>query len=86
MDKLLLRTNYGEKVNTQVTGLLTIRGIEVPLGFNVTVSDDGDVVHVLGHTNFVWSDIGLSVPTASIVLSVDDEVKVRIALTLKPVR
>jgi len=76
----------GDKVTTQVTGRLNIRGIEVPLSFDVTASDDGDAVNILAETSFVWSDFGLTKPAVSFVLSVDDEVKVRVALALKPIR
>ena len=76
----------GKEVKAQIAGTLNIRGAEFPLGFNVTVQDKGDVITILGRTKFSWDDLGISPPTAGLVLTLGDEVEVRIALTAKPVR
>ena len=76
----------GKEVKAQIAGTLNIRGAEFPLGFNVTVQDKGDVITILGRTRFSWDDLGISPPTAGLVLTLGDEVEVRIALTVKPVR
>ena len=76
----------GNEVKAQIAGTLNIRGAEFPLGFDVTVQDKGDVITILGRTRFSWNDLGISPPTAGLVLTLGDEVEVRIALTAKPVR
>lgn len=75
----------GEVATTQVTGQFKIRGIEVPLIFEIEARDDGDVIFILGRTSFVWSDFGMTAPRVPIVLSIEDEVKVEILLTVRPV-
>ena len=60
----------GEVATVEVTGRLRIRGIEVPLSFDIEARDDGDVVHILGRTTFTWDDFQIPVPTARLVISV----------------
>ncbi len=74
----------GETATADVTGKLRINGMEVPLTFEVTARDDGDRVHVLGRSSFTWDDIGEPVPTARSVVSVGDEVRVKVLLALTP--
>ena len=74
----------GDEVETRVTGVLNIRGSEVPLSFDMEARYDGDVVFVVGRTTFVWSDFGISRPIAGPVVSIEDEVRVEILLALKP--
>ena len=38
----------------QVTGILNINGIDVPLTFDLEVRNDGGVLNVLGRTVFTW--------------------------------
>lgn len=68
----------------QVTGTLTIRGVEVPLVFDLEVRDDGDVLNILGKTTFTWEQLQIPVPTARSVLWVEDEVKVQILVLARP--
>ena len=76
----------GEEITTQVVGEFSIRGIEVPLNFEIEARDDGDVIFILGRTSFVWSDFGLTAPTAvPIVISIEDEVKVEVLLVVRPI-
>ena len=76
----------GEEVMTQLEGTLSIRGIEVPITFDITARDDGDVVHLLGETTFTWADLGMDEPRAGIVVWVAEEVRVNVLLALKPLR
>ena len=76
----------GEKVIARIAGVLNIRGGEFPLSFDVTAQDKGDGITILGRTKFTWDDLGISPPTVGLVLTLGDEVEVRIALTAKPVR
>ncbi len=74
----------GDAATADVTGTLRINGMEVPLTFAVEARDDGDVVYVVGRSSFTWDDIGEPVPTARSVVSVGDEVRVEVLLTLTP--
>lgn len=74
----------GDETTSEVTGTLRINGMEVPLTFEITARDDGDMVHVLGRSSFTWDDIGEPVPSARIVVSVGDEVRVNVLLALTP--
>lgn len=74
----------GESVTGAVTGLLTLRGITVPISFALEGRDDGDVFLVLGRTSFVWSDFGMQAPNIAGVVEVTDEVTVEILLAARP--
>ena len=74
----------GEEVSTQVTGQFEIRGVQVPLIFEVEARDDGDVIFILGRTTFVWDDFGLAVPNIGTLIQVTDEVSVEILLAVRP--
>ena len=74
----------GETVSGTVTGLLSIRGITVPFSFEVEARDDGDVLFVLGRTNFTWSDFGMQAPNVASRIQVTDEVRVEILLEARP--
>ena len=74
----------GDEVTTEVTGTLNINGMDVPLMFEIEARDDGDTVYVLGRSTFTWDQIGEPVPSARIVVSVEDEVDVNVLLALKP--
>ena len=74
----------GDETTSEVTGTLRINGMEVPLTFEITARDDGDMVHVLGRSSFTWDDIGEPVPSARIVVSVGDEVRFNVLLALTP--
>ena len=76
----------GEEVMTQLEGTLSIRGVEVPMTFDITARDDGNVVHLLGETTFTWADLGMDEPRAGIVVWVAEEVRVNVLLALKPLR
>ena len=74
----------GDETTSEVQGTLRINGLDVSLTFAVTARDDGDRVHVLGRSSFTWDDIGEPVPTARSVVSVGDEVRVKVLLALTP--
>ena len=66
----------GEIFTRQVTGVLSINSVGVPLTFDLEVQNGGDVLNVLSRTVFIWDQLPISVPTARLVVSVDDEVSV----------
>ena len=74
----------GEEVTAAITGALEIRGVEAPVTFQVEARDDGDVVHILGRTTFVWSDFEIPVPNVGTFVRVTDEVSVEILLSVRP--
>lgn len=74
----------GDPVTTESTGTLRINDMDVPLTFTIEARDDGDVVHVLGRSTFTWDQIGEPVPSARVVVSVEDEVRVEVLLALRP--
>ena len=67
----------GDEVQTEVTGTISINGIETPLTFQVQARDDENVLFVLGRTTFTWADLSMPVPTARAVVSVEDTVSRR---------
>ena len=74
----------GDEVQTEVTGTISINGIEAPLTFQVQARDDENVIFVLGRTTFTWADLSMPVPTARAVVSVEDTVRVEVLLSLEP--
>ncbi len=74
----------GEVVNTQVTGILDIRGIQAPVTFRVEARDDGDMVFVLGRTSFVWADFQMTAPNIGSFVQVTEEVSVEVLLAAIP--
>lgn len=74
----------GEEVDTQVEGSLEIRGIKVPLVFDVEARDDGDRVFILGRTTFTWQDMEITPPVVGPVQSIEDEVRVEVLLSVEP--
>ena len=74
----------GEDVTTEVTGTLNINGMDVPLTFAIEARDDGSIVYVVGRSTFTWDQIGEPVPSARVVVSVEDEVRVEVLLALTP--
>ena len=74
----------GEVVTGQVHGELLIRGVTAPLTFDVEARDDGDVVFIIGRTTFTWDDLQIAKPTARPVVSVEDEVRVEVLLSVTP--
>ncbi|MCH8206496.1 MAG: YceI family protein [Chloroflexi bacterium] len=74
----------GETLTRRVDGVLSIRGVEVPLTFEIEARHDGSVLYVLARTTFTWEQLQMPAPTAGPVVSVDDEVKVEILLQTFP--
>ena len=74
----------GETYTRQVAGILSINGIDVPLTFDLEIRNDGDVLNVLGRTVFTWDQLQMPVPTARLVVSVEDEVSVQLLLVAEP--
>lgn len=84
VDEVVDSLSEGETVTRSVEGVLGIRGIEVPLTFEVEARLDGEVLHVLGRTTFTWEQLEIPVPRARSVVSVADEVRVEVLLRATP--
>lgn len=76
----------GDAVTFTVSGLLEIRGLSIPLVFEMEARDDGDVLFILGKTTFEWSDIGMEAPNNRVTISVDDEVRVEVLIRARPLQ
>ena len=74
----------GDEVSIEIIGQLEIKGVQAPVTFQIEARDDGDVVHILGRTSFVWSDFGMTAPTVGSFVSVTDEVAVEILISARP--
>ena len=84
IDEVVESLSEGETITRSVDGTLGIRGIEVPLTFEVEARLDGEVLHVLGRTTFTWEQLQIPVPRARSVVSVADEVRVEVLLRATP--
>ena len=74
----------GSEIATQATGTLDIRGVQVPITFEIQARDDGNALFILGRTTFTWDQLSIPKPTARSVVSLEDEVRVEIVLSAKP--
>ncbi len=74
----------GSEITTQATGTLDIRGVQVPITFEIQARDDGNALFILGRTTFTWDQLSIPKPTARSVVSLEDEVRVEIVLSAKP--
>lgn len=84
IDEVVDSLSEGETITRSVDGTLGIRGIEVPLTFEVEARLDGEALHVLGRTTFTWEQLDIPVPRARVVVSVADEVRVEVLLRAAP--
>ena len=73
----------GEPQTFDVEGELTVAGVTNPTTFSITanVRDDGFGV-IVGSTEIVWEDFGVTPPSAPIVVSIADEGTVEFQLVL----
>ncbi|MCH7738479.1 MAG: YceI family protein [Chloroflexi bacterium] len=74
----------GEIFTGQVAGTLSVNGIDVPLTFDLEVRNDGDVLNVLGRTEFTWDQLRIRVPNIRNIVSVEDKVSVQLLLVARP--
>jgi polyisoprenoid-binding protein YceI len=63
----------GETVSVMATGDLTIHGVTTPVTIPLEAQMVGDNVVVVGSLDIVFADYGVSVPSAPVVLSAEDE-------------
>ena len=70
----------GEKTTVTATGDLTVHGVTKSVQIPLEAQLVGDTIVVVGSLDVVFSDYGITAPTAPIVLSVDDHGKVELQL------
>ncbi len=63
----------GESVSVDATGELTIHGVTTPVTLPLEAQLVGDNIVVVGSLDIVFADYGVSVPSAPVVLSAEDE-------------
>ena len=74
----------GDGVSAIVDGTLNVKGNDVPVTFDVTARDDGDVVYILGKTTVTWDQLGVARPSVRSVVSIEDDIRVEVLLGLYP--
>ena len=72
----------GSTVTTTATGDLTIHGVTRSVEFALQARLVDDTIVVVGSTDLVFSDYGVSVPTSPAVLSVEDHGTLEVQLLL----
>jgi protocatechuate 3,4-dioxygenase beta subunit/polyisoprenoid-binding protein YceI len=71
------------EVNFQVTGDLTLLTVTRPVTWNVTGTINGDQAVGQATTSFTFADFNLTKPSVPIVLSVEDEIRLEVDVTLR---
>ena len=73
----------GEELAVTLPATVNVNGVDAELEFEITarLDSDEDLV-VLGITEFVWADFGMTAPVSSI-FAVEDEVRAELLLYLK---
>ena len=67
----------------ELVGDLTVKDVTRPVTWNATASFDGPRVSVRARTVFRFADFGLRVPRVSVVLGVEDDIKLEADLTMR---
>ena len=70
----------GETIEVQATGNFTLHGVTKPVTLELQGRYDGRNVQVVGTMPIVFSDYGISAPTAPAVASVDDHGEMELQL------
>jgi polyisoprenoid-binding protein YceI len=70
-------------VSFELMGDLTVKEVTRRVGWSATASFEGPRVAVRARTAFRFGDFGLRVPRVSVVLSVDDDIKLEADLVLR---
>ena len=66
--------------SVEATGELTIHGVTTPVTIPLEAQLVGDNIVVVGSLDIVFADYGVSVPSAPVVLSAEDEGVVELQL------
>ena len=74
----------GKEHSISATGELTIKGVTQEVSVELTAQRIGQIITVTGQFPMVFSDFGVEVPTAPIVVSVEDNGLIEVQLFLTP--
>lgn len=74
----------GDEASAKVAGTLNVKGVDVPVTFDVVARDDGHTVFILAKTTVTWDQLQIPAPSARSVVSIEDEVKVEVLLAVRP--
>ena len=72
------------KANVQILGSLTIRGVTRPVTWEGTAEFGRDTVRLQARTAFKFGEFELTQPRVFFLLSVDDNIRLEVDLTLRP--
>lgn len=64
----------------QLTGTLDLHGVQKEVTWELKVKQDGDILSVLGTTEFKYSDFGITKPDIAGFVSVDENVTLQVQL------
>jgi polyisoprenoid-binding protein YceI len=70
----------GAKTSVTATGDLTVKGVTKSVQFPLQAQLTGNTIVVVGSLDVVFSDFGITAPTAPIVLSVEDHGQIELQL------
>jgi len=70
----------GAKTSVTATGDLTIKGVTKNVQFPLQAPLTGDTIVVVGSLDVVFSDFGITAPTAPVVVSVEDHGQIELQL------
>jgi hypothetical protein len=75
--------DVGTSVEVSAPGILTVNGISQAVSVDLSADMVGEVLVVVGTLDIVFADFGVEVPSASIVISVEDHgvVEIQVFLT-----
>ncbi len=70
----------GDTIKTEATGEFTLHGVTKTVTISLEGRWDGNQVQVVGNLPIVFSDYGITAPTAPAVASVDDHGEMELQL------
>ena len=70
--ELPVGVSEGERFSGSAVGDLTIKGVTNRVGFDLEAQLVGDTIVVVGSTEVIFSDYGVTTPTSAAVISVED--------------
>ena len=81
---MCIRDREGTEQSISALGQLTIKGVTQEISVELIAQRIGQIITVTGQFPMVFSDFGVEVPTAPIVVSVEDNGLIEVQLFLTP--
>lgn len=66
------------EVNFQIVGDMTLHGVTRPLTWDATANFSGNIVSGQAQTNFTFEEFNMDKPSVSVILSVDDDIRLEL--------